>query len=70
MRGRLVYAHAMEASDGLANAWPGLLPEELPGPLFDGVVTIWGERRRAEEHRRAEAAYRAKHPATPGMEPF
>ena len=65
-----MYAHAMEASDGLAHAWPAMLPEELPGPLFDGVVTVWSERARAEEHRAAEAEYRAKHPKTPGMESF
>jgi hypothetical protein len=65
-----VYAHAVEASEGLAHAWPAMLPEDLPGPLFDGVVTVWGERRRAEEHRQAEATYRAKHPPTPGMEQF
>jgi hypothetical protein len=65
-----VYAHAVEASEGLAHAWPATLPEELPGPLFDGVVTVWGEHRREAEHRLAEATYRAKHPATPGMESF
>lgn len=65
--GRSAYAIARETSDGLEHAWPRVVLDNLPGPLFDGVQAYRIERTRVIENRQKAAA---APPPKPGVERF
>jgi hypothetical protein len=47
-----------------------MLPEDLPGPLYDGVVTYWTETARVADNRDKKIKDKSKRSGTPGMTPF